>query len=470
MGTPARLTVVFSLCVLFASAGAVAFKARPRPLDLTIGKYPSARITDGKLVAPFPTQTLLARIGSFDDELSAYLWFDYLRGRPLVQGNELFLTASEKAGKASHDIYVALPNDALSAVPYLTRLESGGLIQSYDFVFCTPSRADYARKQTAIFVTAYKKPVHQKLEALTAEQLAPAVARFVLFKSRTDPRTRSGDDLGPSSLDSQQANALASDIIAVSNFYDIPLDVFLGIGAMENNYLNVPGDLEHSIWKRRAAKDDIILKRRKRRVLVSNYSVGVWQITRETLRYAHTLYLKDSRDYTELPERLRPPQELQFDLTNSHVLTTYAGLLLRDLLDRFDGDVAKAVGAYNGGPRNPNPQYAAGVNMVAQYARNILERVSAAKGRAVAGTALGQDAATQNVNAGSTPELDTSAREVETPLTAPEPEKTETESSDNASGATAQDKNAEETDTKPGTIEEHTPPEDSPTPLSVPPD
>jgi len=26
-----------------------------------------------------------------------------------------------------------------------------------------------------------------------------------------------------------------------------------------------------------------------------------------------------------------------------------AGLLLRDLLDRFDGDVEKAVGAYNGG-------------------------------------------------------------------------------------------------------------------------
>jgi soluble lytic murein transglycosylase-like protein len=69
------------------------------------------------------------------------------------------------------------------------------------------------------------------------------------------------------------------------------------------------------------------------------------------------------------------------DVTNPHVLTTYAGLLLRDLLDRFNGDVEKAVGAYNGGPRNPNPEYAAGVQIVASYARNVLERVAAVNER-----------------------------------------------------------------------------------------
>jgi len=100
------------------------------------------------------------------------------------------------------------------------------------------------------------------------------------------------------------------------------------------------------------------------------------------LRYAHALYLQDARDYERLPERLRPPKALELDLTNSHVLTTYAGLLLRDLLDRFNGDVGKAVGAYNGGPRNPNAHYAAGVQMVADYARNVLERVKAVNGEA----------------------------------------------------------------------------------------
>ena len=116
--------------------------------------------------------------------------------------------------------------------------------------------------------------------------------------------------------------------------------------------------------------------------MVSNYSIGVWQITRETLRYAHALYLADKRDYSQLPERLRPPNTLKLDLTDSHVLTAYAGLLLRDLLNRFDGDVDKAVGAYNGGPQNPNPHYAAGVEAVAAYARNILERVTAANEQA----------------------------------------------------------------------------------------
>ncbi len=46
----------------------------------------------------------------------------------------------------------------------------------------------------------------------------------------------------------------------------------------------------------------------------------------------------------------------------------------------------KAVGAYNGGRRNPNLQYAAGVEAVAAYARNILERVTAANEQAAADT------------------------------------------------------------------------------------
>ena len=100
---------------------------------------------------------------------------------------------------------------------------------------------------------------------------------------------------------------LATDIIAASDFYNLPLDVFLGIGAMENNYLSIRGDINHAIWKRSPAKDDIVLKRGRHRVLVSDYSIGVWQIT-QTLRYAHALFLKDKRDYSQLPERLRPPR------------------------------------------------------------------------------------------------------------------------------------------------------------------
>ncbi|MGE5204624.1 MAG: hypothetical protein ACM3PW_03350 [Chlamydiota bacterium] len=335
------------------------------------------------MLVPLPTQILLGEAGQFDNELSAYLWFDYLRSRPGVDASRVLLVVTEQPdGLPLYRVQVILPNDALTAVPFLAELEAKGFIQPFRLVFSSPGPVAYSRKQTQVFVAAYKKPVANQLEKLTPQQLVSRTARFLAFKSRTDPRVR--EMAGMIALDQQAAQDLAADIIAVAKFYDLPLDVFLGIGAMENNYLSIRGDIAHSVWKRRAAKDDIILKRGRRRVLVSNYSVGVWQITRETLRYAHTLYLKDRerRDYTQLPARLVPPDKLELDVTDSHVLTTYAGLLLRDLLDRFNGDVEKAVGAYNGGPRNPNPQYAAGVQMVASYARNVLERVTAVHDKA----------------------------------------------------------------------------------------
>jgi len=344
---------------------------------------PSVRFEHNQMIVPLPTKALLAEVGRFDDEISAYLWFDYLRSRSGVEESQVLLTVREKEQVPVYRIEVVLPNDALAAIPFLADLEAKGFIEGFDLVFTTPAQVDYKREQTSIFRAAYRRPVGKKLETLPRNHLLSSTARFLGFKSRTDPRVRGAAESRPSSLSHEQATELAADIVAVAEFYDLPLDVFLGIGAMENNYLSVRGDINHAIWKRKPAKDDIILKRGRHRVLVSDYSIGVWQITRETLRYAHALFLTDKRDYSQLPERLRPPKTLELDLTDSHVLTTYAGLLLRDLLNRFNGDVEKAVGAYNGGPRNPNLHYAAGVQAVAEYARNILERVTAENERAM---------------------------------------------------------------------------------------
>jgi hypothetical protein len=116
-----------------------------------------------------------------------------------------------------------------------------------------------------------------------------------------------------------------------------------------------------------------------------NESSGIWQITRETLRLAHRLFRKDTRNYSRLPEHLRPSKELDLNDVPPEVLTTYAGLFFRDLLDHFHGDVARAVGAYNGGPGTPNPQYEAGVRLVAEHARRALEHAAALHGRPAAG-------------------------------------------------------------------------------------
>src|SRR5258708_4956957 len=115
-------------------------------------------------------------------------------------------------------------------------------------------------------------------------------------------------DAAPRPLTREQATQLAADILDVAQFYSLPLDYFLGVGAMENDYMDVNGDLTHAVWKKRAQRDDIILRRGRKRVMVSDYAMGTWQITRETLRAAHQLYLHDKRDYTLLPARLPPPR------------------------------------------------------------------------------------------------------------------------------------------------------------------
>jgi hypothetical protein len=381
-----RILTAVCLGALLCASGWITFRTWPRKVSLGTAPYPSVQFDRDTMVVPFPTETLLAEVGRFDDELSAYLWFDYLRSRPGVEGSQVLLMVSEREGAPLYRIEVVVTNNAVVAIPFLAQLEAKAFIEGFELGFSTKQVTERKREQTNLFVATYKRPVEKEFKLLPRKQLLRPMVHFLVFKSRTDPRVRGRDESRPTSLSHVQATELAADIVAVADFYDLPLDVFLGIGAMENNYLSIRGDLKHAVWKRKAAKDDIILKRRRGRVLVSNYSIGVWQITRETLRYAHALYLSDKRDYSQLPERLRPPPTLELDLTNSHVLTAYAGLLLRDLLDHFNGDVDKAVGAYNGGPRNPNLQYAAGVEAVAAYARNILERVTAVNEQAATDT------------------------------------------------------------------------------------
>ena len=79
----------------------------------------------------------------------------------------------------------------------------------------------------------------------------------------------------------------------------------------------------------------------------------------------------------------RPPRDLDPNHVEPRVLTVYAGLLFRDLLDRCGGDVNTALGAYNGGLRNPNMTYAGGVSAAARHARNVMEHAAVLNGPAV---------------------------------------------------------------------------------------
>src|SRR6266480_7298210 len=353
------------------------------PLDLDAPRYPALpapKFQGDRLVLPCASSIASAEVATFHDQLEAFLHFEYLRGRDARDGGDtsrILLTALNTARGPIYKVFIVSDNDLLTAVPRLSQLEGRNLIKHYDLNSWTQKDFYYFQQQSHMFDVAYGVPTEQKLESLSSFKLLPALAQFLIFKSQTDNRVLARGDMAPSPLTREQATQLATDILDVAQFYSLPLDYFLGVGAMENDYMDVDGDLTHVVWKKRARRDDIVLRRGRKRVMVSDYAIGTWQITRETLRAAHQLYLKDQRDYRLLPARLRPPRELSLNSVDDAVLTTYAGLLLRGLLDHFGGDVEKATGAYNGGVKTPNPAYAAGVKTVAEYARRVLEHATA---------------------------------------------------------------------------------------------
>lgn len=359
--------------VALALSLSLAYRLWPRTLPIaTPLPQVSPTLHGGRLVVPFASAIIAAEVATFRDQLEAFLQFEYLRGRDTYDAPHMFLTASRTDHGPTYKIYIVIDNDLLIAIPRLSQLETNGLIEHFELVTWTKNDLALYRQQSRLFEYAYNVPTEQKLESLPSFQLLPALADFLVFKSQTDWRVVGRRERAPRPLTRDQATRLASDILSIAKFYSLPLDYFLGVGAMENNYMDVDGDLTHAVWKKRADRGDFILERGRKRVLVSDYSMGTWQISRETLRRAHQLYLKDKRHYELLPARLRPPREFDVNSVDSALLTTYAGLLLRDLLDRFGGDVDRAIGAYNGGVRNPNPAYASGVKTVALYARRVI--------------------------------------------------------------------------------------------------
>jgi hypothetical protein len=346
------------------------------PQQLHVDSYaciPRPSFVHGRLTLPYTDQHPVAQVASYDEALQAFLQFQFLCSRTGLDGVRLLLTAIPTEAGLSYRIFVIGQDDLLTDVTRLGELEGHRLIPQSEMTVWSDSELSLYENQSHLFEVADNIPVQQKLETLDASELQPALADFLMFKSETDVRVLQDMDPGLQPLTHAQAEQSAADIITVARFYDLPLDYFLAVGAMENDYMDVNGDLKHAIWKARAQRGDIVLQRRRRRVLVSDYSVGAWQITRETLRAAHRLYLRDKRDYSLLPEHLRPSRELDLNTLDGPVLTTYAGLLLRELLDHYHGDVQEAIGAYNGGTVAPNLHYALAVTGIADYARRILE-------------------------------------------------------------------------------------------------
>lgn len=386
MVTVRKIRRVLANLLFFAGIAGIAFAALVGsylwPQELVSDSYACIarpEFVQGHLTLPYTDKYAVAQVASYDDELEAFLYFQFLRGRTASDGIRILLTAVPTKTGPSYRIFVVGQDDLLTDIPRLARLEGRRLIPHSEIIVWSENEFSHYEYQSHIFEVADNIPVAQKLEALDPSQLQSALADFLLFKSQTDIRVLEDMDPQPQPLTRAQSEKSAADIISVARFYDLPLDYFLGVGAMENDYMDVNGDLKHAVWKNHPQNGDIVLRRRRKRVLVSDYSVGSWQITRETIRAAHVLYLRDKRDYSLLPEHLRPSRQLELNSVGGPVLTTYAGLLLRENLDYFHGDVQKAIGAYNGGTKTPNSNYALAVTNIAEYARRVLEHAPVLK-------------------------------------------------------------------------------------------
>ena len=227
----------------------------PQPLGL-----PQARIAGQRTIVTSPGACLVAEIGRYQDELFAYLVFDHFRHAEAPPGTEALLTYRSDAGREGYTLLLHFKHgDLAAAISRLVRMQFDNVIPGYDWHFAAPSVLWRAREQTRFFVTAYNLPVRRRLEGVPPVELSAYTGPFVRFKSVTDKRVRMKIEPVPSALSSAQAHRLAGDIVAVADFYELPLDSFLGIGAMENNYMNVMGDLSHATWKRRAAPGDVVL-------------------------------------------------------------------------------------------------------------------------------------------------------------------------------------------------------------------
>lgn len=374
---------ILAVCCALAASGWAGFRTglAVQPLPAPPGSMLVADPVGVSAQVWMPRATLVAEVASFDDELFAYLLTSHIRDLVARDRRSVWLTYHREAGALRYTIRMDLPADLLTARSYLQSLETATGVRPILDYWTTPKVTAGYSLQSEKFDFAYTQPAQRKLESLPRSELTGYIRRFIRLKSVTDARFRLGADPEAVPPDRATADQLARDIVAVTDFYGLPVDFFLGIGAMENNYLNVRGDIGNAIWKRRADRGDVVLRRGPRGVLVLNESSGIWQITRETLRYAHRLYVRDNRDYSQLPEHLRPPEELDLDNVPPAILTTYAGLFFRNLLDRFDGNVELAVGAYNGGPGRPNPTYSQGTRRVARHARRLLEHAAVLRGR-----------------------------------------------------------------------------------------
>ena len=189
VGIIALAVLLTAALAAILTAGWLRYHVEPIPRTSN-SALPRIRYVIGNLELGSPTGILLGRVGTYSDELTAYLRLDYLKGIESIAGNRIFLVTQEEESGPHYVIYLELPDDILAADRSLAGLMIAGHIKGFELQSPTLVEIQQWEEETKLFNAAYQQPVKEMLLHLPRKALTSAVASFILFKVRTDRRVR----------------------------------------------------------------------------------------------------------------------------------------------------------------------------------------------------------------------------------------------------------------------------------------
>src|SRR5580700_1030219 len=155
---PARALTAVALSAL-ALASWTADRLWPRHLHAAAQhRHLRPKFHGGQIALPFSNEVASAEIATFEDQLEAFLRYEYLRGRDPDDASKIFLTAEHSGKHATYKISLVVENDQLTAVPRLNRMESHNLITHYELVAWTKQDLALAEQQSRRFENVYNVP------------------------------------------------------------------------------------------------------------------------------------------------------------------------------------------------------------------------------------------------------------------------------------------------------------------------
>ena len=309
------------LLLVLSAIAAYALAVVSRPEDvIRVAPHHPVVIVAPQTTMTFPGMHLMADAGTFRDELSAYAAVREMRRRG---------TPAMPLAIVHHDKAVAvrleLPNDLLQAIPLVNHLRTSGLIGEQDWAVAPTADVNGWRDVSTLFDQLYSEvPLRSTRRAESAHVVA--------------------------------------DMLEIARFFGLSVRYFQPVP-----HAHSP---PASNWTRQPAAGDVVLLRIPGATLVADKAAVEWQEISEALAHAQAVLDSGSWDYSKLSSHLRPngaPAD-----TRPEVLLTYAGALMRHLVDTAGVTAPETIAAWADRPDNPNVRHDPGVRRAALYARRVL--------------------------------------------------------------------------------------------------